>query len=439
MMLLGTFCGAIYGGSITAILINTPGTANSAATCLDGYPMATKLGQPGRALSISTMASTFGGLFSACALLFTAPLLSKIALNFGVPEMFALGVFGLSIVTAVSSHSIIKGLIGAILGLLLGTVGIDATSATMRFTFGTTYLIGGVQFVALLIGLFAFSQCLVTAEESMKEYKREKRKKLDQILPSKSDIKRTSPTILMCSIIGTIIGAIPGTGGDIASWIGYNESKRWSKHPEEFGTGCVEGIAAPEAGNNGDTSGALVPMLTLGVPGDATAAVLIGALTLQGLQPGPQLFTEHMDIVNRIFASTLVANFLFLVLGLLGVRLFIKVIQIKPYILTPIIFVLCILGSYALRNNMFDVGAMLLIAVIGYFFLKLEIPIAPIVLALILGPLAESNLRRSLLLSQGSASIFFTRPICIFFLLLAVLSLCWPLLRKVLSNRKKAA
>ena len=172
---------------------------------------------------------------------------------------------------------------------------------------------------------------------------------------------------------------------------------------------------------------------------NATAAVLIGALTLQGLQPGPQLFTEHMDIVNRIFASTLVANFLFLVLGLLGVRLFIKVIQIKPYILTPIIFVLCILGSYALRNNMFDVGAMLLIAVIGYFFLKLEIPIAPIVLALILGPLAESNLRRSLLLSQGSASIFFTRPICIFFLLLAVLSLCWPLLRKVLSNRKKAA
>ena len=263
MMLLGTFCGAIYGGSITAILINTPGTANSAATCLDGYPMATKLGQPGRALSISTMASTFGGLFSACALLFTAPLLSKIALNFGVPEMFALGVFGLSIVTAVSSHSIIKGLIGAILGLLLGTVGIDATSATMRFTFGTTYLIGGVQFVALLIGLFAFSQCLVTAEESMKEYKREKRKKLDQILPSKSDIKRTSPTILMCSIIGTIIGAIPGTGGDIASWIGYNESKRWSKHPEEFGHGAPEGISSPEAANNAVSGGAMIPLLSL--------------------------------------------------------------------------------------------------------------------------------------------------------------------------------
>jgi len=273
MMLLGTFCGAIYGGSITAILINTPGTANSAATCLDGYPMATKLGQPGRALSISTMASTFGGLFSACALLFTAPLLSKIALNFGVPEMFALGVFGLSIVTAVSSHSIIKGLIGAILGLLLGTVGIDATSATMRFTFGTTYLIGGVQFVALLIGLFAFSQCLVTAEESMKEYKREKRKKLDQILPSKSDIKRTSPTILMCSIIGTIIGAIPGTGGDIASWIGYNESKRWSKHPEEFGHGAPEGIAAPEAANNAVSGGAMIPLLTLGIPGDSVTAV----------------------------------------------------------------------------------------------------------------------------------------------------------------------
>lgn len=210
MMLLGTFCGAIYGGSITAILINTPGTANSAATCLDGYPMAHRLGQPGRALSISTMASTFGGMFSACALLFTAPLLSKVALNFGVVEMFALGVFGLSIVTAVSSHSIIKGLLGAVLGLLLGTVGMDATSATFRFTFGTTYLIGGVQFVALLIGLFALSQCFMTAESSLKEMHRAKQQKLDQILPSKKDIKKTAPTILVSSVIGTIIGAIPG-------------------------------------------------------------------------------------------------------------------------------------------------------------------------------------------------------------------------------------
>ena len=298
-------------------------------------------------------------------------------------------------------------------------------------------LYSGLQTVPLMIGLFAIAQVFMNFRTGVAQ--NQITQKVTRVLPSKEDLKKSLPVSIMCGCIGTFIGIIPAAGADIAAFVSYDVAKKRSRHPEEFGTGCVEGIAAPEAGNNGDTSGALVPMLTLGVPGDATAAVLIGALTLQGLQPGPQLFTEHMDIVNRIFASTLVANFLFLVLGLLGVRLFIKVIQIKPYILTPIIFVLCILGSYALRNNMFDVGAMLLIAVVGYFFLKLEIPIAPIVLALILGPLAESNLRRSLLLSQGSASIFFTRPICIFFLVLALVSLCWPLLRKLLSGRKKQA
>ena len=400
MMLLGTFCGAIYGGSITAILINTPGTANSAATCLDGYPMATKLGQPGRALSISTMASTFGGLFSACALLFTAPLLSKIALNFGVPEMFALGVFGLSIVTAVSSHSIIKGLIGAILGLLLGTVGIDATSATMRFTFGTTYLIGGVQFVALLIGLFAFSQCLVTAEESMKEYKREKRKKLDQILPSKSDIKRTSPTILMCSIIGTIIGAIPGTGGDIASWIGYNESKRWSKHPEEFGHGAPEGIAAPEAANNAVSGGAMIPLLTLGIPGDSVTA-----------------------------------NVFMCLLGYGAIRIFSKISLVPMKWLNPIVFVFCVVGTYAINNNIYDVFLMIGAGIVGYFLIKLDFCMPPIILGLILGGTVEENLRRTLVLSDGSFSIFLSHPIALVLLAIAAISLLSPIFLNLWKKR----
>lgn len=435
MMLLGTFCGAIYGGSITAILINTPGTANSAATCLDGYPMATKLGQPGRALSISTMASTFGGLFSACALLFTAPLLSKIALNFGVPEMFALGVFGLSIVTAVSSHSIIKGLIGAILGLLLGTVGIDATSATMRFTFGTTYLIGGVQFVALLIGLFAFSQCLVTAEESMKEYKREKRKKLDQILPSKSDIKRTSPTILMCSIIGTIIGAIPGTGGDIASWIGYNESKRWSKHPEEFGHGAPEGIAAPEAANNAVSGGAMIPLLTLGIPGDSVTAIMLGALMMQGITPGPLLFSTQTVDVYSIIISLFMANVFMCLLGYGAIRIFSKIRLVPMKWQNPIVFVFCVVGTYAINNNIYDVFLMIGAGIVGYFLIKLDFCMPPIILGLILGGTVEENLRRTLVLSDGSFSIFLSHPIALVLLAIAAISLLSPIFLNLWKKR----
>lgn len=435
-MLLAISFGAIYGGSITAILIGTPGTPASAATMIEGRQF-TARGEGGRAIGLSTFASWIGGTISALVLICVAPQLAKLALKFGPPEYFCLAVFGLTIIASISGKNMLKGIIAGLIGLLLSTIGLDPLTGFSRYSFGVVNLYSGLQTVPLMIGLFAIAQVFMNFKTGVAQ--NHITQKVTRVLPAKEDLKKSLPVSIMCGFIGTFIGIIPAAGADIAAFVSYDVAKKRSKHPEEFGTGCVEGIAAPEAGNNGDTSGALVPMLTLGVPGDATAAVLIGALTLQGLQPGPQLFTEHMDIVNRIFASTLVANFLFLVLGLLGVRLFIKVIQIKPYILTPIIFVLCILGSYALRNNMFDVGAMLLIAVIGYFFLKLEIPIAPIVLALILGPLAESNLRRSLLLSQGSASIFFTRPICIFFLLLAVLSLCWPLLRKVLSNRKKAA
>lgn len=408
-MLLAISFGAIYGGSITAILIGTPGTPASAATMIEGRQF-TARGEGGRAIGLSTFASWIGGTISALVLICVAPQLAKLALKFGPPEYFCLAVFGLTIIASISGKNMLKGIIAGLIGLLLSTIGLDPLTGFSRYSFGVVNLYSGLQTVPLMIGLFAIAQVFMNFKTGVAQ--NHITQKVTRVLPAKEDLKKSLPVSIMCGFIGTFIGIIPAAGAD---------------------------IAAPEAGNNGDTSGALVPMLTLGVPGDATAAVLIGALTLQGLQPGPQLFTEHMDIVNRIFASTLVANFLFLVLGLLGVRLFIKVIQIKPYILTPIIFVLCILGSYALRNNMFDVGVMLLIAVIGYFFLKLEIPIAPIVLALILGPLAESNLRRSLLLSQGSASIFFTRPICIFFLLLAVLSLCWPLLRKALSNRKKAA
>ncbi len=436
VMLLSISFGAIYGGSITAILIGTPGTPASAATMIEGRQF-TARGEGGRAIGISTFASWMGGTVSALVLIFVAPQLAKVALKFGSPEYCCLAVFGLTVIASISGKNVVKGIIAGLIGLLLSTIGLDPLTGFSRYSLGVVNLYSGLQVVPLMIGLFAISQVFVNLKTGVEQNR--VTQKVTRVLPTKEDLKKSTPVSLMCAFIGTFIGCIPAAGADIAAFVSYDMAKKRSRHPERFGTGCVEGIAAPEAGNNGDTSGALVPMLTLGVPGDATAAVLIGALTLQGLQPGPLLFTEHPDIVNRIFAGTLIANLLMLILGLLGIRLFVKVIQIKPYILTPIIFVLCILGSYALRNNLFDVGVMLLAAFVGYFFIHLEIPIAPIVLALILGPMAESNLRRALLMSGGSFTIFVTRPICIFFLLLAVVSLLWPLLRKAAAKRRRAA
>ncbi len=436
MMLVGIFCGAIYGGSITAILINTPGTANSAATCLDGYPMAHQMHQPGRALSISTMASTFGGVFSAVALLGTAPLLSKVALKFGTCEMFALGVFGLSIVTAVSSKSIIKGLLGAVLGLLFATVGMDATTATFRYTFGTTYLIGGIQFVPLLIGLFAFSQCLLTAEDDIRKMAAGKAEKLKQVLPTGSDIKRTAPTIVLSAVIGTLIGAIPGTGGDIASWIGYNEAKRLSKHPEEFGHGAPEGIAAPEAANNAVSGGALIPLLTLGIPGDSCTAIMLGALMMQGVTPGPLLMTTQPVKVYSIIISLFVANIFMCILGYGGIRIFSKISLVPMKWLNPIIFVFCAVGTFAINNNIYDVFMMIIAGIVGYILVKLDFCMPPIILGLILGKTVEQNLRRTLTISDGSFAIFLHHPIAMVLLAIAVISLFWPIINRYRTRRK---
>lgn len=426
-LLLSISFGAIYGGSITAILIGTPGTPASAATMIEGRQFAAR-GEGGRAIGISTIASWCGGTISAIILILIAPQLAKVALNFGAPEYCCLALFGLTIIASISGKSMLKGVIAGLIGLLLSTIGLDPMTGFSRYSFGVVNLYSGLQVVPLMIGLFAIAQVFVNLKDGVAQNRITQ--KVKRVLPSKEDLKEALPVSIRSGLIGTFIGIIPAAGADIAAFVSYDVAKKFSKHPEKFGTGVVEGLAAPEAGNNGDTSGALVPMLTLGVPGDATAAVLIGALTLHGLQPGPLLFTENAEVVNNIFASTLVANLLFLIFGLLGIRLFVKIIQIKPYILTPAIFVLCVIGSYALRNNLFDVGAMLVISLIGYFFIYLEIPIAPVVLALILGPMLESNLRRSLLMSGGSFSIFFTRPISVLFLLLAVISLLWPLLRK---------
>lgn len=435
LMLLGIFCGAIYGGSITAILINTPGTSNSVATCQDGYPMAMN-GQPGRALSLSTMASTFGGLFSAVMLLWTAPMLAKFALKFGAPEYFALAVFGLSIVTGISSKSVIKSMIGAVIGLLLATIGVDSLTGSFRFTLNSMYLAGGISFVPLLIALYAFSQGLKTLEDGSQGILKTSTPKLNRVLPSWSDFKLTFITMLRSSIIGVLIGAIPGTGGDIACWVGYNEAKRWSKHPEQFGQGAPEGITAPEAANNAISGGALIPLLTLGIPGDAGTAVMLGALMMHGVTPGPMLFTDEKARVYTIIVGLFLANICMCILGYGGIRIFSKITSIPASVLTPIIFIFCFVGTFALNNNIDDIFFMIIAGVAGYVLIKLDFAMPPIILGLILGNLTEKNLQRSLTLSNGSFSIFLHRPIALVLLIIAFLSLVYPLFLPLLHKRK---
>lgn len=436
LMLLGIFCGAIYGGSITAILINTPGTANSAATCLDGYPMAKK--QPGRALSISTTASTFGGLFSALMLFLTAPMLAKVALKFGGPEYFALGIFGLSIVTGISSKSVLKGIIGAVIGLALATVGIDVVSGRQRFTFDSVYLMGGISYIPLLIGLYAFAQGLSIIEEDLDAGRKKEKVKLERVLPTMADLKKIFPTIMGCSVIGTVIGAIPGTGGDIASWLGYTQAKRFSRHPEEFGTGAPQGIAAPESANNAVSGGALIPLLTLGIPGDAGSAVMLGALMMQGIIPSPLLFSTQTVKVYTIIIGLILANICMCILGFGGIRIFSKITSVPKEILTPVVFVFCCVGTFCMNHNINDIYFMLLAGAVGFVLLKMDFAMPPVILGLILGPTVEKNLQKSLVLSDGSFKIFFQHPISCVLLIVAFLSLFIPVITYLVEKNKKA-
>ena len=437
VLLIGIYKGSMFGGSISAILLNTPGTSASAATALDGYPMANKLGQPGRALGISTFASLFGGLFSAICLCIFAPMLAKVALKFSAQEYFALAVFGISIVAGLTGKSVIKGVIGGVIGLLLATIGVDGMGGVNRFTFGSVYLMGGISFIPLLIGLFAFSQGLNTIEEMAKGYKAEKNKvKIEHVFPSKADLKRIFPTLIRSSIIGTFIGAVPGTGGDIASWVSYSQAKTWSKHKEEFGHGSPEGIAASESGNNAISGGAFVPLLSMGIPGDAGTAVMLGSLTMLGLAPGPLLFTEHKDSVYMLFVGLFMANLLMGLLGFAGIRLWSRVLDIPQKILLPLIFTFCFVGTYACNRSINDVYMMIIAGIVGYVLQKLDFALPPIILGVILGGMIEKNFRRALILSNGDVGTFFTRPISCVFIVLAVVSLFSPVIKTVIASKK---
>lgn len=419
-MLIGIYCGAMYGGSISAILIRTPGTPAAAATVLEGYPMARR-GEAGRAMSMALFASFFGGVCGALIMTFASPIVSGFALEFGPVEYFALAIFGLSVIVSISGRSLIKGMMSAFFGLLIASIGFDPISGFPRFTFGVMEMMEGPPFIPTLIGLFAVSEVFNEVQKTGRV--QQLKANMDRFLPTWEDIRHCFRHLCRSSVIGTFIGSIPGAGGDIAAFVSYGQAKRTAKHPERFGHGEIEGLAASESANNACSGGAMIPLLSLGVPGDAVTAVLLGAFIIQGLQPGPMLYKEHIDIVYQIFASMMLAQFVMLFIGMAGIRLFAKVILVDRAILTPAIFVLSMVGAFAMRSNIFDVYTTLAFGILGYVMMRYDYPLSPILLALILGPMAEANLRRAMVISSGDPAILVSRPIAVGLMVLAAVSL----------------
>lgn len=435
IMLSGMFCGAIYGGSISAILISTPGTPSAAATVLDGYPLAQK-GEAGKAIGVATVASTTGGIISTLCMIFISPQLAKIALKFGPEEYFALMVFGLTVIASVSGASLVKGLISGFFGLLIASIGIDELTGYARFSFNIPNLMTGFPMLPVLIGLFAISQIFIELGNVGKELKRYDQK-IKGVLPTWKEFKRLITVIIPSSFLGTFIGIIPGTGGTIASFMAYNEAKRLSKNPDSFGKGNLAGVAAPEAANNGTTGGAMVPLLTLGIPGDVITAVMLGALLLIGVRPGPLLFKQNPQIIHALFVGFMLAQFLILALGLASVRIFPRVLKVPISFLFPIIFALCFLGSFSLNNSIYDMLVALLFGVIGYFMRKHGFAVAPMILGVILGPLAERELGKALIISHGNWITLVNSPIALFFYGISILSVTYSLLSSRSSRKKE--
>ena len=423
--LLGLYTGAVYGGSISAILINIPGTPSAIATSLDGYPMCQQ-GRAGEAIGISTVSSALGGFFSVIVLCVAAPLIAGLAIKFSAEEYVGITLIGLSIIAIISPGSTVKGLIGGVLGLILGTVGVDSISNYPRMLFGQAELIDGISVIPVMIGVYGLAEMFT--QVSGAGNKKVVSQKLNKVVPSLRDIKRLMPTIFRSSIIGTFIGSIPAAGGSIASLVAYGQEKKFSKNRHLLGTGIIDGVAAPEAANNASTGGALIPMMTLGIPGDPMTAVLMGGLIIQGLRPGPILFQQQMPFVSSIFISLLLSVVFMLVIGLGGAKVFSRLITVRKNYLIPAILIFCLVGSFAINNSLFDVGTLIIAGLAGFALKQAQFSVAPIILGMILGPLFESNLRRSLMLSKGDWSTFFTRPFSLFFLIVVFMVLAGPIL-----------
>ncbi len=434
LLLVGIYKGGVFAGSITAILIRTPGTPAAACTILDGYPMARR-GEAGKALYMALYASCIADLISNLALIFLAGKIAAFALEFGPPEFFWLIAFSLTIVISISGSSLTKGLISGLLGILVSTVGLDLVYGTQRFTFDNFNLMGGVSYIPLLIGLFAIPEVIEFYIQKQTGFEVRGSDKSRVTWP---EFIRCLPTIIRGSLIGVVIGAIPGTGATAASFLSYGEAKRASRTPETFGRGEIKGVAASEAGNNGVAGATLIPLLALGIPGDVVTAVILGAFMLQGLAPGPLLFQDNITLIYAIFAGMMLSSIVLLIAGSLAIRSFARIADVPRHILLPLVLLFCVFGSYAVQNQMFDVLLMFAFGVFGFLMNRIGMATAPFLIGFILGPIFEDNLRRSYLIAEN-ASIFFRSWICWFFIVATILSLFMGLRREWLAAKAAKA
>ncbi len=425
IMLSGIYYGAMYGGSTTSILVNIPGEAASVMTCIDGYQMA-RNGRAGPALGISAFGSFIAGTLGILGLILIAPPLVDFALKFGPPEYFSLMVLGLMILTFLTSASMIRALMMAAFGLVVGTIGLDNISGLARFTFKIPELLDGVGLVPVVMGLFGISEVLLNIELKVK--REVFTANIKGILPTRKDWSQSIWAIMRGTILGFLLGILPGGGAVIASFVSYAVEKRVSKHPEEFGKGAIEGVAAPEAANNSAAQGAFIPLLTLGIPSNVVMAMLLGALIIHGVTPGPLLLSQHPQLFWGVVASMYVGNAMLLALNLPLIGMWVQLLRVPYSILFPIIVLFCLLGSYSLNNSTTDVVIMLIFGIIGYLMKKISLEAAPMVLAFVLGPMMETALRQALIKSKGSFSIFFTRPISATCLIIAIALMIMPLL-----------
>jgi putative tricarboxylic transport membrane protein len=427
ILLAGVYYGAMYGGSTTSILLNTPGESSSVCTVLDGYPMA-KQGRAGAALSIAAIGSFVAGIISLLGLVLLAEPLSEVALKLSPADEFSLMILGLCALSGLAGKSITKALIMTVFGLLLSTIGIDVVSGVSRFTYDIPQLYSGLEFLTIAVGLFALGEVIKTILE--RDSHEGEIAKINRILPTKQDLKDSVGPIIRGSLVGFFKGIVPGSGATLASFLAYLLEKKISKNPEKFGKGAIEGVAAPESANNAASGGAMIPLLTLGIPGTGTTAILMGALMMYNIQPGPLLFEEHPTVAWGLIASMFIGNVMLLVLNLPLVKVFAKIIETPPKYLIPMIIAISIFGVYAVQLTTFDLMLLIACGVFGYYMNKNDFPLAPLVLGLVLGPMIEYNLRRALTISNGDYSIFVQKPVSLVFLIIAVLWIAVPLLMK---------
>ena len=420
LILVCMYIGAIYGGGRSAILLNIPGTPANAATTMDGHPLALK-GEAGRAIGISTTGSFLGSVIGMIMLAFFTPLLGNFALNFQSFEFFWLTVFGIVISGNLTApKDPIKGWISGFLGIFVALIGMEGIHGYVRFSFGNTNLSGGINLIPAMVGAFGFAEIL-----SMMKYKHVNviKSKIERIMPRFKDIYPFRKTIVRSGLLGTLIGAIPGVGEDIAAWVSYDFAKRGSKKPAEFGQGSVEGLIASETGNNAAVAGAVIPVLSLGIPGSAPAAVLLAAMFIHGVRPGPLIMIESPEFVYKVVAMVFLATCAMFVLGLSMVKYVVKVLQVPRTKLMPLIFTLCVIGSYAIESRIFDVRVMVFFGVLGFLMVEMEYPVAPMILGLILGNMLDTNFRRALVIAEGEIMPFVSRPICIVLIAFIVVTL----------------